>query len=70
MLVSKMIINAVASKLAKHFKLEKVMDYVFDDNELDKKVSEMNKRLNLLEKMAHPPKDLRCKCKRKGDNNA
>ena len=67
MLVSKMIINAVASKLAKHFKLDKIMSYVFDDNELDNKVKEINKRLNLLEKMAHPPKNLRCDCKNKGD---
>ena len=58
-----MLINAVATTLAKHFKLDKVMSYVFDDNELDKKVSKMDKRLNLLEKMAHPPKNLKCKCK-------
>ena len=63
MMLTKMVINTVANKLAKHFKLDKVMAYVFDDNELDKKVSEMDKRLNLLEKMAHPPKNLKCKCK-------
>ena len=67
-----MIVNAVASNLTKHFKLDKIMSYVFDDNELDKKVIEMDKRLNLLEKMAHPPKDLKCKCnyKEKGDKDA
>ena len=43
------------------------MNYVFDDNELDKKVGEMDKRLNLLEKMAHPPKNIKCKCE---DKNA
>ena len=50
MLGSKIIVNIVANKLVKHFKL-------------DKKVGQMDKRLNLLEKMAHLPKD--CKCKGK-----
>ena len=63
MIIPKVLINTVANKLAKHFKLDKVMSYVFDDNELDDKVSEIDKRLNLLEKMAHPPKNLKCKCK-------
>ena len=63
MIIPKMLINQVANTLTKHFKLDKMMSYVFDYNELDKKVSEMEKRLNLLEKMAHPPKNLKCKCK-------
>ena len=37
MMLTKMVINTVANKLAKHFKLDKVMAYVFDDNELDVK---------------------------------
>ena len=70
MIVPKLLINSVANALTKHFKLDKMMSYVFDDNELDKKVSEIDKRLNLLEKMAHPPKNLKCKCnKNKGDKN-
>ena len=64
MLIPKMLINAVANALVKHFKLDKIMSYVFDDNELDKKVSEMDKRLNLLEKMAHPPKNIKCNYKK------
>ena len=63
MIIPKMLINSVATALTKHFKLDKMMSYVFDDNELDKKVGEMDKRLNLLEKMAHPPKNIKCKCK-------
>ncbi|QDP45736.1 MAG: hypothetical protein Unbinned5179contig1000_23 [Prokaryotic dsDNA virus sp.] len=65
MIIPKMLINTVANQMVKHFKLDKIMSYVFDDNELDNKVKEMDKRLNLLEKMAHPPKN--CKCK---DKNA
>ena len=63
MIVSRFVINAVATKLAKHFSLDKIMSYVFDDNELDDKMKDIEARLNLLEKMAHPPKNLRCNCK-------
>tara|TARA_R100000988_G_scaffold57413_1_gene28682 strand:+ start:1455 stop:1652 length:198 start_codon:yes stop_codon:yes gene_type:complete len=62
MIVSKFVINAIATKLTKHFSLDKVMSYVFDDNELDVKMNEVEKRLNLLEKMAHLPKNIKCKC--------
>ena len=49
MLIPKMLINAVASALTKHFKLDKVMSYVFEDNELDREVKELNKRVDILE---------------------
>ena len=64
MIVPKILINEVATRLVKHFKLDKMMSYVFDDNELDKKVSEMEKRLNLLEKMVELPKNFKCKYKK------
>ena len=41
MIVPKMLINHVAGALTKHFKLDKVMAYVFDRNELDTKVEEL-----------------------------
>tara|TARA_R100001594_G_scaffold127591_1_gene165348 strand:+ start:210 stop:410 length:201 start_codon:yes stop_codon:yes gene_type:complete len=63
MILSKFVINAVAAKLTKHFGLDKIMSYVFDENELDEKMKDVEARLNLLEKMAHPPKNLRCNCK-------
>mgnify|MGYP003137162515 CR=1 FL=1 len=50
MLIPKMLINAVANALVKHFKLDKIMSYVFDDNELDYKVKELEKRIKKLEK--------------------
>ena len=49
MIIPKMLINAVATTLAKHFKLDKVMSYVFEDNELDREVKELNKRVDILE---------------------
>ena len=60
MIIPKILINEVATRLVKHFKLDKVMSYVFDDNELDKKVSKIEKRLKLLEKISHTPKNFKC----------
>ena len=75
MIIPKMLINSEAGALTKHFKLDKIMSYVFEDNELDNKVSEMDnkvsemdKRLNLLEKMAHSPKNFKCNYKKDGGN--
>ena len=64
MIIPKMLINSVASVLTKHFKLDKVMSYVFDDNELDEKVKNLEERLNLLEKVSHSPKDFKCNYKK------
>jgi hypothetical protein len=57
MIVSKMIVNSVAGALTKHFKLDKIMNYVFDDNELDKKVKCLEEKVKLLEKLSHPQRD-------------
>ena len=62
MILTKMVINSVATKLTKHFRLDKIMSYVFDDNELDVKVKAIESRLNLLEKIALLPKNIKCKC--------
>ena len=60
MIIPKMLINQVANTLTKHFKLDKVMSYVFDDNELDKKVKNLEARLKLIEEVARSPKDFKC----------
>ena len=60
MIIPKMLINSVASALTKHFKLNKMMSYVFEDNELDKKVKNLEIRLKNLENIAHAPKDFKC----------
>ena len=66
-MIQGILINKVISMVAKQFKLDKILSYVEDDNELDHKVNEMEKRLNLVEKMAHPKRDFvkcnNCKCK-------
>jgi nicotinic acid mononucleotide adenylyltransferase len=47
-----MLINTVANQLVKHFKLDKIMSYVFDDNELDVKVKKLEERVKFLEKLS------------------
>jgi hypothetical protein len=57
MILSKVIVNQVAGYLANHFKLDKVMNYVFDDNELDDKVRIIEDKVKLLELIAHPERE-------------
>ena len=66
MIGSKIIVNIVASRLVKHFKLDKIMDYVFDDNELDKEVKNIKSDIKLLKEIAHAPREFVtcCECKK------
>tara|TARA_R100000742_G_C4247648_1_gene66349 strand:+ start:60 stop:230 length:171 start_codon:yes stop_codon:yes gene_type:complete len=54
-----MLINQIATYLTKHFKLDKVMSYVFDKNELDTKVEELERRILIMEnfKCNYKPKE-------------
>ena len=67
MIGSKLIVNSVARVLTKHFKLDKIMNYVFDDNELDIKVKCLEEKVKLLEKLSHAPREfVMCnKCNKK-----
>ena len=66
-MIQGIVIKKVVELIARQFKLDKILSYVEDDNELDHKVNGMEKRLDLLEKMAHPKRDFvtcnNCKCK-------
>ena len=68
-----LLIGKAVKLIAKQFKLDKVLSYVENDNELDHKVSGVEKRLDLLEKMAHPQREFvqceECKCKIKEKEN-
>ena len=70
MIVGEKIISIVIKAISKKFKLSKVLSYVEDDNELDEKCRHLEKRIELLEKMAHPKRDfVRCKqCEERIDN--
>ena len=49
MLVQKMIAQAVLKLITKQFKLDKVLKYVEQPNELDEEVEQLNKRVDILE---------------------
>tara|TARA_Y100000593_G_scaffold40614_1_gene78105 strand:+ start:237 stop:404 length:168 start_codon:yes stop_codon:yes gene_type:complete len=49
MLVQKMIIKGAVKLIAKQFKLDKVLHYVEEPNELDKQVERLTSRIEILE---------------------
>jgi len=61
------IVEKAIKLLAKQFKLDKVLEYVENPNELDEDVKHLKARVYSLEKMAHPQRDfIICnKCKQK-----
>ena len=49
MMVQKLIIQAVAKLIKKQFKLDKILKYVEEPNELDDEVSRLDQRVSMLE---------------------
>ena len=49
-MIQKLIIDAAVKFIAKKFKLDKVLSYVEDDNELDLKVRKLERRIKKIEK--------------------
>ena len=49
-MVQKMLINAIIKLLKKQFKLDKILKYVEEPNDLDNKVDNLNDRMRLVEK--------------------
>ena len=74
--IVKKVLDLVLKQLLKKFKLDKIQKYVEEPNELDKQVKVMKKDLNkygryieeaekelaILKEMAHPERELICKC--------
>jgi len=60
-IIPKLLINSVATALTKHFKLDKIMSYVFDKNELDTKVEDLERRVLIIE-------NFKCNYKKEEDN--
>ena len=54
-MVQKLIINAVIKVLAKQFKLDKVLEYVEKPNDADKKIEALEKEVQKLKDVSHPP---------------
>ena len=61
------IVEKAIKILAKQFKLDRVLKYVDEPNELDEDMKHLKARIYSLEKMAHPSRDFvicdDCKCK-------
>ena len=61
------IVEKAIKILAKQFKLDRVLKYVDEPNELDEDMKHLKARVDSLEKMAHPSRDFvicdDCKCK-------
>ena len=49
MIVQKMIIQAAVKLLSKQFKLDKILKYVEEPNEIDNEVESLRNRVELLE---------------------
>ena len=49
-MIQKLIIEAVIKIIAKKFKLDKILSYVEDDNELDLKVRKLERRIKKIER--------------------
>tara|TARA_Y100001973_G_C4937184_1_gene203861 strand:- start:269 stop:439 length:171 start_codon:yes stop_codon:yes gene_type:complete len=49
MLVQKMIINAVVKLISKQFKLDKILKYVEEPNELDEELKQLKNRVDIIE---------------------
>ena len=56
-MIQQVIIKAILKLLKKQFKLDKVLKYVEEPNELDNKVDNLDDRVKLLERTAHEPRD-------------
>ena len=66
-MIPNIIIKGVITILQKQFKLDKLMSYVFEQNELDDRCDSLEERVGNLECDTHPPRDfVVCdKCKQK-----
>ena len=66
-MIQAVIIQKVIKLIASQFKLDKILDYVENPNELDEEMEHLRARVESLEKIAHPSRDFvicdECKCK-------
>ena len=56
-MIVKMVVPKVLDMVIRQFKMDKVMEYVFDRNELDHKMRDVEDRLERLESKSHKPVD-------------
>ena len=63
--IAKKILGCVIKIVMDKREIKKLRKYVEEDNELDVKVKEIEKKLKILEKDSHPPQEFIC-CRRCG----
>ena len=51
------VLKGVVKVIQKQFKLDKIVSYVFDQNELDDRCDVLEERVKALEEKAHAPRD-------------
>ena len=51
------VLKGVVKIIQKQFKLDKIVSYVFDQNELDDRCDALEEKVKTLEENAHPPRD-------------
>ena len=56
-MIQGMIIAKVVKLIAKQFKLDKILNYVENPNELDEEVDKLKERIMRLEVNSHPKRD-------------
>ena len=56
-MIQGIIIAKVVKLIAKQFKLDKILDYVENPNELDEEVDKLKERIMRLEVNSHPKRD-------------
>jgi hypothetical protein len=61
-LLIKKVLDLVMGKIMKKYNLDKIKKYVDEPNELDDEVKDLKFKVALLEKMAHPERNMICKC--------
>ena len=61
-LLIKKVGSLIMGKIMKKYNLDKIKKYVDEPNELDNEVKVLKAEVDLLKKMAHPERDLICKC--------
>ena len=56
-MIPAMVANAVIAIIQKQFKLDKLVSYVFERNELDDRCDTLEEKVKVLEEKAHAPRD-------------
>ena len=57
MMIEGFVVKGVIKIIQKQFKLDKIVSYVFEQNELDERCDKLEEKVEALEEKAHAPRD-------------